>query len=100
MNTTIDDLLKEIQSDKIRAIVARSASKYILLMANQESEILEAMQEIEEGKPFAIAHSLTLNLEKNRQVDRVSFSVKHSIESDGEIPDPDQLELPTGEEGA
>jgi hypothetical protein len=99
MTTTIEDSLQAIQSPKIRAIVARSASKYIALMANQEPEIVEAMQEVEEGKPFTMNHTLSLNLYKNRQTDRLAFSVKHSIEADGEIPNPDQLELVTfGEE--
>jgi len=97
----IEEKLQAIQSPKIRAIVARSASKYIALMANQEPEILEAMQEAEEGQKISISHALILDLERNQQKDRVSFSVKHSVEADGEIPNPDQLELPvTGEEDA
>lgn len=99
MNTTIEESLQAINAPKIRAIVGRSASKFINLMANQEPEILTAMQEIEEGKPFTINHTLTLNIEKNRQIDKVAFSVKHSIESDSEIPDPDQLKLPISESG-
>lgn len=99
MNTTIEDSLQAIESPKIRAIVARSASKYVVLMANQEPEIVEAMQDIEEGKPFTLNHTLTLHLDKNRQTDRLAFSVKHSIEADGEIPNPDQLELPVDQGG-
>ena len=59
------------------------------------------MQEIEEGKTLNISHSLILDIGKNNQKDRVAFSVRHQIECDGEIPNPDQPELPiSGEEGA
>ena len=94
MKTDIEDLLQVIQSPKIRAIVEKSAATYINLMANQETELLEAMQEVDEGKPFSIAHSLTLHLEKNKQIDKVAFSVKHSIEAEAEIPNPEQPDLP------
>jgi hypothetical protein len=101
MKTTIEQSLDAIQSPKIRAIVAKSALSFINLMAHKESEIIETMQEIEEGKKLSISHSLVLDLEKNNQMDRVSFSVRHQIECDGEIPNPDQPELPiSGEEGA
>ena len=68
-------------------------------MSHKETELIETMQEIEEGKKLNISHSLVLDLEKNNQMDRVSFSVRHQIECDGEIPNPDQPELPiSGEE--
>lgn len=101
MKTTIEHSLEGIQSLKIRAIVAKSAISYINLLAHKETELLETMQEIEEGKKLNISHSLILDLEKNNQMDRVSFSVRHQIECDGEIPNPDQPELPIiREEGA
>jgi hypothetical protein len=102
MKTTIEHSLEGIQSPKIRAIVAKSALSFINLMSHKESEIIETMQEIEEGKKLSISHSLVLDLEKNNQTDRVSFSVRHQIECDGEIPNPDQPELPAlnGEEAA
>ena len=101
MKTTIEQSLDAIQSPKIRAIVAKSALSFINLMSHKESEIIETMQEIEEGKKLSISHSLVLDLEKNNQTDRVSFSVRHQIECDGEITNPDQPELPiSGEEAA
>ena len=101
MKTTIEHSLEGIQSLKIRAIVAKSAISYINLLGHKETELLETMQEIEEGKKLNISHSLILDLEKNNQMDRVSLSVRGQIECDGEIPNPDQPELPiSGEEGA
>ena len=101
MKTTIEHSLNGIQSLKIRAIVAKSAISYINLLAHKETELLETIQEIEEGKTLNISHSLILDLGKNNQKDRVSFSVRHQIECDGEIPNPDQPELAiSGEEGA
>lgn len=100
MNTTIEQSLDAIQSPKIRAIVAKSATAFVNLMAHKESELIDTMLEIEEGKALNIGHALILNFDKNQQTDRVSFSVSHSIKCDAQIPDPDQLELPTGEEGA
>ena len=101
MTKTIEHSLSGIQSLKIRAIVAKSAISYINLLAHKESELMETMQEIEEGKTLNISHSLILDIGKNNQKDRVAFSVRHQIECDGEIPNPDQPELPiSGEEGA
>ena len=101
MTKTLEHSLNGIQSLKIRAIVAKSAISYINLLAHKETELLETIQEIEEGKTLNISHSLILDLGKNNQKDRVSFSVRHQIECDGEIPNPDQPELPiSGEEGA
>jgi hypothetical protein len=101
MTKTLEHSLNGIQSLKIRAIVAKSAISYINLLAHKETELLETIQEIEEGKTLNISHSLILDLGKNNQKDRVSFSVRHQIECDGEIPNPDQPELAiSGEEGA
>lgn len=100
MKTNIESSLDLIQSPKVRAIVAKSASAFVNLMSHKETELLDTLQEVEEGKKLTISHALVLDIEKNQQTDRVAFSMRHSIESDGEIPDPDQLELPTGEEGA
>jgi hypothetical protein len=101
MTKTLEHSLNGIQSLKIRAIVSKSAISYINLLAHKETELLETIQEIEEGKTLNISHSLILDLGKNNQKDRVSFSVRHQIECDGEIPNPDQPELAiSGEEGA
>jgi hypothetical protein len=101
MTKTLEHSLNGIQSLKIRAIVLKSAISYINLLAHKETELLETIQEIEEGKTLNISHSLILDLGKNNQKDRVSFSVRHQIECDGEIPNPDQPELAiSGEEGA
>ena len=104
MTKTLEHSLNGIQSLKIRAIVAKSAISYINLLAHKETELLETMQEIEEGKTLNISHSLILDLGKNNQKDRVAFSVRHQIECDGEIPNPDQPDLPmdtvSGEEDA
>jgi hypothetical protein len=99
MNTKITESLEAIQSKKIQAIVERSALSFINLMTHKESELLETMQGIEEGKSLTISHSLILDLEKNSQKDRVSFSMKHQIEKEGQIPDPDQPELPNVDGG-
>ena len=101
MTKTLEHSLNGIQSLKIRAIVAKSAISYINLLAHKETELMETIQEIEEGKTLNISHSLIIDLGKNNQKDRVSFSVRHQIECDGEIPNPDQPELAiSGEEGA
>ena len=94
MKTKIEQAINGFQSDKIRAIAAKSAVSYLNLMAHKESELLETMQEIEEGKTLNVGHALILDLEKNSQKDRVSFSVRHQIECEGQIPDPDQPDLP------
>jgi hypothetical protein len=99
MKTTLEESLQGFQSPKIRAIVERSAISFVNLMSHKESELVETMQEIEEGKTLSIGHALILDIGKNQQKDRVSFSVKHQIERDGEIPDPDQADLPLGEDG-
>lgn len=94
MNTNIEEALEAIQSPKIRAIVSKSAAKYAVLMANQETELLKTLQNLEEDQKLTVSHSLTLDLGRSRQKDRVAFNVKHSVESEGEIPDPDQMDLP------
>lgn len=99
MNTNIDESLQLIQSPKVRAIVAKSAVSFVNLMSHKETELIETMQEIEEGKTLNVSHSLVLDLGRNQQKDKIAFSVKHSIECDGEIPDPDQPELDLGKEG-
>jgi hypothetical protein len=100
MNTNIDEALKAFNSPKIRAIAEKSALSYVNLLSHRETEITETMQELEEGQSLTIGHSLKLDIEKNRQTDRVSFSAKYVIDHDCEIPNPDQPELPNVEGGA
>ena len=104
MNSTLEQSLDAIQSPKIRAIVSKSACSFISLMSHKETELIEVMQDVEEGKTISISHTLTLDLGKNNQRDQIAFSAKHQIRCDGEIPNPDQANLPldsnNGEEGA
>ena len=101
MITKIEHSLQGIQSDKIRAIVAKSALSYINLLAHKETELIETLQDVEEGQKLSISHGLTLDLEKNNQQDRISFAARHQIKCDGQIPDPAQPGLPgTESEGS
>ncbi|MBK1835037.1 hypothetical protein [Roseibacillus ishigakijimensis] len=84
-------VLDNIQNERLRGIAMQSARNYEALLVEQEDDLLELLQESEDR--VTISHSVTIDLAKNKQADKVSFSMKHSLEAESEIRDPNQLLL-------
>lgn len=80
------------ESPKLRAIVEQSARNLISLFADHEDGINRAMVE-GEGDKTTLSHSINLDLGKNKQTDKLSFSIKGGDEIVQSIPNPDQPDL-------
>lgn len=93
---------KTMNRSKLDAIAARSAENLVALFAEHGDAISQgiaaAAEEAEaQGKESIVvnlSHTLRLDLGKDSQTDKLSWSVKHTVEACGQIPDPSQPELP------
>ena len=87
--------------NKIDAIAMQSAKNLLTLMGEMRDEIAEAMVKIiehsqsEDGDAakMTISHSIVLDLVKNKQEDKIAFSIKQSGKISSEMADPNQPEL-------
>jgi len=92
MYTITFDVPKIPESPKLRAIVEQSARNLISLFADHEEGINRAMVE-GEGDKTTLSHSINLDLGRNKQTDKLSFSIKGGDEITQSIPNPDQPDL-------
>lgn len=93
-----------MDSEKLALIGKLAAARLPRLLAEAETEIMEAIARVTEesqhhGKDklvFKIGHSIELDLGKNTQRDTISFGVrvKHGVA--GALPDPENPELDLG----
>lgn len=91
-HTVTFELPKVANNQKLRAIGEASARNLLSLIADQETDILRALQEADEGKA-SLSHSIKLDFGKSKQTDSLSFSIKHGDEIQQAIPDPEQPDL-------
>lgn len=87
--------------EKLSAIADRSARAVKTLILEMEEDIGEAVnvaaedaqESGSESIKINLSHTITLDLAKNKQEDKLAFSVKHQSTVKGEIPDPNQPDL-------
>lgn len=96
---------KTIQNAKLRAIAQRAAENLMQSVAEGEERILEAWHAAEEeaqdnetAPKFKLGFGIALNLEADAMETKLSFGVKHILNMVDQIPDPNQLEMPTENE--
>ncbi len=77
---------------KMQAIAEQSARNLLSLFADCEEELQDSITKAEEAK-VNLSHTITLDLGKSKQTDKLSFSLKRGDEICQSIPDPDQPEL-------
>lgn len=82
-----------MSNSKLEAIASKAAESLQALMAEGEKDIQNAIIEAGDGEKIRLAFSITLDLEKNKQIHSLAWSVKHRLDEEIEIPDPDQPEL-------
>jgi len=92
-------------NQKLSAISTSACSDLSAFISEKESEILEAWNQAEqeaqdqETKPkFKLAFSVTLDLDADRMETALSWSVRHKVTLDRQIPDPSQSDLPLEDE--
>lgn len=78
---------------KIEAIIKRSASNFTHLVTAHEDELIDCLQDLEDGETLTISHSIKIDIEKDSITNKISFSRKYQDESKEKIPNPDQLEM-------
>lgn len=96
---------KMIQNAKLRAIAQRAADNLMQSVAEGEEKILEAWHAAEEeaqdnetAPKFKLGYGIALNLEADAMETKLSFGVKHCLNMVDQIPDENQMELPTDED--
>ncbi len=96
MNTL--NLTKTPTNDRIRGIALQSAINLVDLLTEHEDALQTLLCESDEGA-VTVAHSLKIDIAKNQQNDKLSFSLKTADEIVGELRDPNQPELDIEEGG-
>lgn len=87
-----------MSNSKLEAIAAKAAESLRALMAEGEKDIQDAIMDAADGEKIRLSFAIVLDMEKNKQLHSLAWSVKHRLDEEIEIPDPDQPEL-FGEEG-
>ncbi len=77
------------ESRKMQAIAEQSARNLLSLFADCEDDLQDSITKAEEAK-VSLSHSITLDLGKSKQTDKLSFSLKRGDEICQNIPDADQ----------
>ena len=90
---------------RLEAISKDAAHNLAHLIRENEEEILKAWVEIakesqlQEDKPkLKLGYAIVLDLDKNKSLHKLSWTITHSREVESEIPDPNQPKLPIGGE--
>lgn len=83
-----------MNNPKIEAIGAQAADDLNALFRDHESDIAKHLNDGAETGKASFTFTISLDLGKNRQVGKLSFSTRHACEVEGEIPDPNQQPLP------
>lgn len=86
------ELPKIPSNPKLYAIAVQSARNLISLFADHEDEAQQAIAESDEAK-YTFSHGIVLDLGKNKQTDKLNFSIKRGDEITMTIPNPDQGDL-------
>jgi hypothetical protein len=108
MNTenteTQEEVAKEIQDAKLSLVAQHAAADLKQLIAEKETEMLEAMAQVAEEaslqdkKPiFKIGFGISLDTDGDKMKTVLTFSVKRQLEIERPMPDPTQPELPLDE---
>ena len=87
------------KNTRIREVAYRSALNVVDLIQNNETKILELIDDTEEG-PVSINHSIKVDQGKGVQTNKISFAQKTSDEISDTLSDPNQPTLPGTEGGA
>ena len=80
-------------NDALKAIRDKSALNFKSLFDDLAPQIQGAMQQVEDGKAFTLSHSVKIDIGKDKQIDKLGFSMKTEDEIECGIPDPNQPEL-------
>lgn len=94
-----------MSNPKITAIAIKAASELAGLIRESEADILTGIHkateeaQIQEGKPkFRIGFTIALDIDADVATYTLGWSTKTTRETSSQIPDPNQLDLPTGGE--
>jgi len=86
---------------KLKAIAESAAADLVDLVAEKETEILEAWNaaeeeaQLQETKPkFRLGLAITLDLDQDKMETALTFGIRIKASTFKEIPDPDQKDLP------
>lgn len=87
---------------KLEAIAREAARRLVNSITEREGRILDAWdrvveqaQEDDKNPVLTLSFALKLDLSRNALVTSLAYSVREKLEIAGEVPDPNQLELPT-----
>lgn len=90
---------------KLEAIAQCAAADLLKYFTEGEQEILDAWNAVEsesqvqETKPvFKLGFAITLDIEGYTMQTALAWSVKHKLDGSRTMPDPDQPQLPMGED--
>lgn len=85
---------------KLEAIAEQAAERLKALIKDGEKNILEAWSAAEEeallneAKPtFRLGFTIALDLDADKATYTLGFSIRHKLEINSPIPDPNQMEL-------
>jgi hypothetical protein len=88
---------------KLETIAAKAADDLPALIGEAEDNILDAMSKATEEAAltespvkFRLAYTITMDLDKSTQENKLSWSVRHSLSHTSQIEDPKQTSLPFG----
>lgn len=90
MKREVLELIADQSANRLKELIIESADE-IAEACHQAAE--QAQEEESDSIKIKLAHTITLDLGKNRQTDGLAWSVRHKREVSGAIPDPDQPEL-------
>jgi hypothetical protein len=86
---------------KLETIAAKAADDLSALIGEAEDNILDAMSKATEEAAltespvkFRLSYTITLDLDKSTQENKLAWSVRHSLSHTAPLDDPKQSKLP------
>lgn len=80
--------------DTLDAILLQSCDNLRALFSEHREDLIRLVSETPDDSPVTINHSIRLDFGKNKQTDRLSFSLRGGDCVECPIPNPNQIMMP------